>query len=77
VDDFEERVRKRAYRLWQEEGCPEGRATAHWDMARELVAIEDNQSSRSSPFRARGHLVPPVNRSSLSRLWKMSANFQP
>jgi hypothetical protein len=42
ADDFEERVRARAFRLWQEEGCPEGRADVHWDRARELVAIEDN-----------------------------------
>lgn len=43
ADDHEERVRRRAYRLSQEEGCPEGRANAHWDLARELVAIEENQ----------------------------------
>jgi hypothetical protein len=49
MDDFEERVRKRAYRLWQEEGCPEGRADAHWDKARELVAIEDNQKGTLRP----------------------------
>jgi hypothetical protein len=42
MDDFEERVRQRAYRLWQQEGCPPGRADAHWDEARELVAIEEN-----------------------------------
>jgi hypothetical protein len=42
MDDYEERVKKRAYRLWQQEGCPEGRADVHWDEARELVAIEDN-----------------------------------
>jgi hypothetical protein len=58
VDDFEERVRKRAYRLWQEEGCPEGRATAHWDMARELVAIEDNQKLAIKPVPREGTLGP-------------------
>jgi hypothetical protein len=42
MDDFEKRVRDRAHKLWEEEGCPEGRADAHWDLARELVAIEDN-----------------------------------
>lgn len=40
--DFEKRVRERAYKLWQEEGCPHGRAAVHWEKARELVAIEDN-----------------------------------
>ena len=42
MDDFEKRVRDRAYKLWQEEGCPEGRAQVHWEKARELVAIEEN-----------------------------------
>jgi hypothetical protein len=42
MDDFEKRVRERAYKLWQEEGCPQGREKVHWEKARELVAIEDN-----------------------------------
>jgi hypothetical protein len=52
MDDFEDRVRKRAYRLWQEEGCPEGRADIHWDQARELVAIEDNHRLARKPISA-------------------------
>src|SRR6476661_8946716 len=43
------RIRERAYRLWLEEGCPEGRAEAHWDMATELVAIEENQRDTLKP----------------------------
>ena len=50
MEDFEERVRARAYRLWQEEGCPEGRAQTHWKLARELIAIEDNQKSTTKPI---------------------------
>jgi hypothetical protein len=50
MDDFEERVRRRAYRMWQEEGCPEGRADVHWDRARELVAIEDNHKLALRPI---------------------------
>jgi hypothetical protein len=42
MDDWEKRVRDRAYKLWQEEGCPEGREGVHWEKARELIAIEDN-----------------------------------
>jgi len=49
MDDFDERVRQRAYRLWVEEGCPEGRSDVHWDKARELVAIEDNQKLATKP----------------------------
>jgi Protein of unknown function (DUF2934) len=42
MNDHEQRIRTRAYRIWEEEGRPEGRAEVHWDMARELVAVEDN-----------------------------------
>jgi hypothetical protein len=38
----EERIRERAYKIWLDEGCPDGRSEDHWDMARELIAIEDN-----------------------------------
>ena len=49
MDDLEERIRQRAYKLWEEEGCPEGRADSHWDKAAELVAIEDNQKHTTKP----------------------------
>jgi len=54
--DLEQRIRDHAYRLWVEEGRPEGRAEAHWEMARELVAIEDNQrlATKRNPVSA-GH----------------------
>jgi hypothetical protein len=39
---LEQRIRERAYRLWEQEGRPEGRADVHWDEATELVAIEQN-----------------------------------
>jgi hypothetical protein len=41
----EQRIRERAYRIWIEEGCPKGRELDRWDMATELVAIEDGQKS--------------------------------
>ncbi len=47
--DRDERIRKRAYRLWQEEGCPEGREAEHWDKASELVAIEENYRDTLKP----------------------------
>lgn len=49
MDDLEQRIRERAYRLWLDEGRPDGRAEAHWDMARELVAIEDRQQTATKP----------------------------
>jgi hypothetical protein len=49
MDDLDERVRQRAHRIWVEEGCPEGRSEVHWQKARELVAIEDNQKATLKP----------------------------
>jgi hypothetical protein len=37
----EERIRRRAYELWVEEGQPEGRAEDNWERARALVEAED------------------------------------
>jgi DUF2934 family protein len=64
MEDFDERVKQRAYRLWVEEGCPEGRSETHWDKARELVAIEENHKLATKPAprseRGRGEPVEPV-----------------
>ena len=46
---LEERIRRRAYQMWLEEGKPEGRAEDHWDKASELIAIEDGQLSTLKP----------------------------
>jgi hypothetical protein len=35
--DLQQRIRERAYAIWQAEGCPEGRAAVHWELARRLV----------------------------------------
>ena len=32
----ERRIRERAYFLWRQEGCPDGRAEEHWHRAREI-----------------------------------------
>jgi hypothetical protein len=48
MSDVEQRIRERAYRLWLDEGCPEGRELEHW--AAELVAIEDGQQSTLKPI---------------------------
>lgn len=56
MSDLESRIRERAYYLWLQEGCPEGRAEVHWEEASELVAIEDNQKLTTRP-------VPPADSS--------------
>jgi hypothetical protein len=45
TDDLQERIRKRAHQIWEDEGRPEGRADMHWEKARILVAIEDDRTS--------------------------------
>ena len=50
MSNVEQRIRERAYRIWLEEGCPEGREKDHWDMATELVAIEDGQQATLKPI---------------------------
>jgi hypothetical protein len=53
-----ERIRRRAYRLWEQEGCLEGRSEIHWDQATELVAIEDNQALARKPVPSPDELGP-------------------
>ena len=38
----EERIRKRAYHLWEADGGPHGRDDEYWERARELVGIEES-----------------------------------
>ena len=45
ADDLQQRIRKRAHQIWEDEGRPEGRADVHWEKARILVAIEDDKTS--------------------------------
>jgi hypothetical protein len=35
--DREDRIRQRAYRIWEDEGCPDGRDREHWDRAAQEV----------------------------------------
>jgi Protein of unknown function (DUF2934) len=58
MPDFEERVRERARRLWEEEGRREPLGERHLDMARELVAIEDNQKLATKPIPRGGATGP-------------------
>ena len=43
----EERIRKRAYQLWEQGGTPEGRAEEYWHRARQLLDEEISASSAS------------------------------
>jgi hypothetical protein len=48
--DVETRIRERAHRIWEEEGRPEDKALAHWELAKIAVALED----------AKGEMLKPV-----------------
>lgn len=47
----ETRIREKAYTIWEAEGLPHGRHEAHWLMAEELIAIEDDQAGPTSAVR--------------------------
>ena len=46
----EDKIRARAYQLWEEEGRPEGRAEQHWFTARETLAVEESQEDTYLPL---------------------------
>jgi hypothetical protein len=46
---MEERIRQRAYRLWQEDGSPEGRADDYWYRAARQIAAEGDDSAYPEP----------------------------
>ena len=41
AEGMEERIRQRAYYLWEASGRPQGRDHEFWAQARELIAAED------------------------------------
>ena len=42
--DLQDRIRQRAYELWEASGCPQGREAEHWLQAeRELSALAVGQ----------------------------------
>jgi hypothetical protein len=49
--DKEKRIRDLAYRLWEEDGFPEGRELEHWNKAREQIEREEaeGQSGATKP----------------------------
>src|SRR3978361_2271711 len=47
--DREQRVRERAYHLWESDGRPHGRDVEYWERARELVGMEESAGSGLLP----------------------------
>ena len=60
--EWEQRIRERAYFLWQAEGCPEGRSAEFWDQARALeLKAAPLPGSGSAPASARTS-IPRLDR---------------
>jgi hypothetical protein len=47
-DSVQERIRRRAYELWESEGRPEGRAHAHWYQAEMEITRAHSQRADAS-----------------------------
>lgn len=56
----EQRIRELAYQIWESEGCPEGGAQRHWQMARKLLEAELQAQSPAAP-------APRVRRTTTAR----------
>lgn len=51
IDDptREQRIRERAYHLWEQDGRPHGRDQEYWERARELIGMEENANAGRLP----------------------------
>lgn len=49
LPDQEERIRLRAYEIWEREGRPEGREAEHWDRARSEIEAESGARTQAVP----------------------------
>jgi hypothetical protein len=47
--DVEQRIRDRAYAIWLDEGCPEGRDAEHWFQAERAILTETAAIPDRSP----------------------------
>jgi hypothetical protein len=51
--DDEARIRERAYKIWMEEGQPEGREQEHWERAVREIDRELSESRREESSNVR------------------------
>ncbi len=49
MTEIEQRIRERAYQIWLDEGCPDGRDREHWRRACEEVTGEENRHAATLP----------------------------
>ena len=56
---IEDRVRDRAYALWEKDGRPDGRSDEYWQQARSEVDAEEAEPGNESPEDATEKRQPP------------------
>ena len=47
--EIEQRIRERAFKIWIDEGQPEGRDKEHWELAKFAVANQDGLATTLLP----------------------------
>jgi hypothetical protein len=58
MPDASDRIRDLAYRVWEEEGCPEGRETDHWLQAERMLQSEPTLPVKRAGKAQRPNPVP-------------------
>ncbi|TIN26664.1 MAG: DUF2934 domain-containing protein [Mesorhizobium sp.] len=48
MDSREERIKRRAYEIWEREGRPTGREQEHWDQAVQEIEAEGPETERGA-----------------------------
>jgi Protein of unknown function (DUF2934) len=51
---LEQRIRERAFQIWEEEGRPQGRDKEHWELAKFIIAQQDGLAWTLEPATAPG-----------------------
>jgi hypothetical protein len=46
MDQHNQIISDRAYRIWESEGCPDGRALEHWLRAEREILVESNDDTQ-------------------------------
>ncbi len=50
----EERIRERAYAIWQASGCPEGKEHEHWLQAEAEIGVEEQEAAQEADLESKG-----------------------
>jgi hypothetical protein len=50
----EQRVRERAYAIWEAEGRPDGKEHEHWLRAEADIAVEDQEAATEADLESKG-----------------------